>query len=474
MERKEAIEIVKNNFPYGRIQLREALTTLIPELNEIDDEKIRQALLKFFSDGAKNNETTCDIPDEKIVAWLEKQGGQKEIDYNEEINKCKANPLYFIDKYVTVKLKEQNNSSFEKQGEQKPDLNEKDETNAPTEYGKYVDKCLNEAAKHFFSEGEDKYSVADLFYAGIKCGQSWLEKQSEQKYVLSEVDENIRKSLIENFKFFGGDYLETSKWGKNDDLLVTDIIAWLEKQGLQKEINLIEILKHYPRETELYSPIYGKLWLAEVDEKNEIITCYKHCLDKGCTRAILEQEDTVSFYSNGTTGLPDYTISKDCMLFLYDIEKQNTDNDKVEPKFKVGDWVVGEGCICKVIDIRGRFYRLYFPDGKTGNIDIYYADEKFHHWTIEDAKDGDVISYDDGWTCIFKCIHGIWFSSHCFITDEGEFYKGYERHEVDSTIRSNINPSTKEQRDILFQKMEEAGYKWDVNRKEMVSISKDE
>ena len=59
--------------------------------------------------------------------------------------------------------------------------NANEETNAPTGYGKYVDECLNEAAKHFFSEGEDKYSVADLFYAGVRCGKSWLEKQGEQK-----------------------------------------------------------------------------------------------------------------------------------------------------------------------------------------------------------------------------------------------------------------------------------------------------
>lgn len=47
------------------------------------------------------------------------------------------------------------------------------EANTPTEYGKYVDECLNEAAEHFYSEGEDKYSVADLFYAGVRCGKSW-------------------------------------------------------------------------------------------------------------------------------------------------------------------------------------------------------------------------------------------------------------------------------------------------------------
>lgn len=56
-----------------------------------------------------------------------------------------------------------------------------DETNAPTEYGKYVDECLNDASKHFFSEGEDKYNVADLFYAGVRCGKSWLEKQGKHQ-----------------------------------------------------------------------------------------------------------------------------------------------------------------------------------------------------------------------------------------------------------------------------------------------------
>ena len=50
-------------------------------------------------------------------------------------------------------------------------------------------------------------------------------------------------------------------------------LAWLEKQGKQKEINLVEILKHYPRETELYSPLYGKLWLAEIDEECRNISC---------------------------------------------------------------------------------------------------------------------------------------------------------------------------------------------------------
>ena len=142
---------------------------------------------------------------------------------------------------------------------------------------------------------------------------AWLEKQGEK------------------------DILEDCILDGNEDGLIAETIRYKkEKQDKQKEINLVEILKHYPKETELYSPLYGKLWLAEVDEKNEIITCYKHHLEEGCTRAVLEQEDTVSFYSNGTTGLPDFNISKDCMLFLYDIEKQGEKNPAWSEEDEVG------------------------------------------------------------------------------------------------------------------------------------------
>ena len=88
-------------------------------------------------------------------------------------------------------------------------------------------------------------------------------------------------------------------------------------------------------------------------------------------------------------------------------------------------------------------------------------------WTIQDAKDGDVIFYDEGWICIFKCIHGIWYSSYCFITDNGEFHTGYERHAVDSTIHGNAHPATKEQRDALMKAINDAGYEWDSEKKEL-------
>lgn len=100
-----------------------------------------------------------------------------------------------------------------------------------------------------------------------------------------------------------------------------------------------------------------------------------------------------------------------------------------------------------------------------GIVDETQTIDELPIWTIQDAKDGDVIFYDDGWTCIFKSIHGIWFSSYCFITCDGEFHTGYEEHAVDSTINGNAHPATKEQCNILFQKIKEAGYKWNPETK---------
>ena len=47
---------------------------------------------------------------------------------------------------------------------------------------------------------------------------------------------------------------------------------------------------------------------------------------------------------------------------------------------------------------------------------------------------------------------------------------GSEAHTLDSRINGNIHPATKEQRDLLFKKMKEAGYQWDSDNKELHKI----
>lgn len=151
------------------------------------------------------------------------------------------------------------------------------------------------------------------------------------------------------------------------------------------------------------------------------------------------------------------------------LEKQGENyTDKPKPSFNVGDWVVliTSKSVYQVEKKENYEYTLRHISG--GSLCLPFSNEVLiREWTIEDARDGDVIFYDEGWICIFKCIHGIWYSSYCFITDDGEFHTGYERHSVDSTIHGNAHLATKEQRDLLFQKIKEACYEWDAEKKEL-------
>lgn len=77
MERREAIEIIKNHFPNDNTQLCEALKTLIPELKENEDEKIRKDLISYLKSDKEFRPSQSDTFYTKSIAWLEKQGEQK-------------------------------------------------------------------------------------------------------------------------------------------------------------------------------------------------------------------------------------------------------------------------------------------------------------------------------------------------------------------------------------------------------------
>ena len=139
--------------------------------------------------------------------------------------------------------------------------------------------------------------------------------------------------------------------------------------------------------------------------------------------------------------------------------------DKIEPKFKVGDWVVVDGVTQQVTRIQPNG----FDTDRAWNGKLTFKD--VHLWTIQDAKDGDVlaakttIGYPNPFIAIYK-EHGLnFFNSHCFVSWDGEFHEGTTGHSI-----SDIHPATKEQCDFLFQKMKEAGYEWDDEKKELKKI----
>ena len=80
MEREEAIKTVKNNWPEGRLMLQEALQTLIPELNESEDERIRKWIEKELESKYVVDDIVNNVMASKALAWLEKQGKQESAD----------------------------------------------------------------------------------------------------------------------------------------------------------------------------------------------------------------------------------------------------------------------------------------------------------------------------------------------------------------------------------------------------------
>ena len=78
MDRQEAIQIVKSNWPEGRQMLSEALQFLIPELKESEDERLRKAIRKL-TEGIAAEEVLEEygFTPADVEKWLERQGGQK-------------------------------------------------------------------------------------------------------------------------------------------------------------------------------------------------------------------------------------------------------------------------------------------------------------------------------------------------------------------------------------------------------------
>lgn len=149
-------------------------------------------------------------------------------------------------------------------------------------------------------------------------------------------------------------------------------------------------------------------------------------------------------------------------------------SDKVEPKFKVGDWVVyyrndSSREVLQVYDIRDG--RYYFTDNVHFSWSVKECDEKSHLWTIQDAKPGDVLACENGWTCIFKCLNDNLFSSYCFMDHEGWFCEdGGQGHTLDNRICGEIYPATNEQCDTLMKAMADAGYTFDFDKRELKKI----
>lgn len=141
---------------------------------------------------------------------------------------------------------------------------------------------------------------------------------------------------------------------------------------------------------------------------------------------------------------------------------------KVESKFKVGDWVVdNQGKVGQISSVTDDGYGFCLYDG------TYVSGcwkDNYHLWTIQDAKDGDVLVVNNE---VFIYAHRKQMYciavAHCFVDIAGDFYIDGEFGYVEYG-KTTISPATKEMCDLLFQKMKEEGYEWDAEKKKLKRV----
>lgn len=147
-----------------------------------------------------------------------------------------------------------------------------------------------------------------------------------------------------------------------------------------------------------------------------------------------------------------------------------------KPKFKVGDWVIDkQGIVHQIANVvENVTNHTYGYDIVGGG---YFNDntEGIRLWTIQDAKDGDVLACGDEVSDCPFIFHNLNKKlnprSYCGVNTICDFQENDENGGswCDS---EEVRPATKEQRDFLFSKMHEAGYEWNADKKELKKIEK--
>ena len=154
------------------------------------------------------------------------------------------------------------------------------------------------------------------------------------------------------------------------------------------------------------------------------------------------------------------------------IKKEKVDNaNKVESKFKVGDWIVrsAEGFkhntylitevkdyyVCE--DLKGRRVTFTFND----------VHKNFKLWDISDAKDGDVLVYHNNLTEIIMLFKS-WVAEREAAYTHFHIFDNNYRVDGSCDCGYGAHPATKEQRNLLFAKIKRVGYEWNAYKKKLL------
>ena len=301
------------------------------------------------------------------------------------------------------------------------------------------DEALNEAKEWYNNPNSDKIGKSYLWAVFPEL------KESE--------DERIKREII--------GFIRNAYWTSNRKRF-NELVAWLEKQGEKKDYytkqELIDMGFSFTLNGDIVTP----------DEMMEDMKKYLSWKEKQSDNYLEKQGKKKSVDDLTQQEAMDVAVAK-CFE-----QSEQKPTDKVEPKFHEGEWITNGDYTWKITEVKPLDYILQSQDGNIVDDTISHVDEQFHSFTIKDAKDGDVLFYKGE----INHSNGIKFERICLFNNlDTAFFtltktSTYEEYAVDVNINypENTIPATKEQKEILFMTMKEAGYEWDTEKKELKKI----
>lgn len=307
--------------------------------------------------------------------------------------------------------------------------------------------CLTDANEQRFKD----------YGTNLKDCIAWLEKQEVQKEDVysKEFWEDVRKGLFNFLEELSERGINTNfdRWTKSDCI---NWLLWVEKQG--------EKFQYWkPSEEQLDALDYAYNSCPDTERGNYYESVLETLIDD-LYKLSEKQCDKKSIDDLTQQEAMDIAVAK-CFE-----QGEQKPVDKVEPKFKVGDWIINKsfGNVKQIKEFDDN-ESVWFTDGTGTFVEFLKG---YRPWTIKDAKNGDVLEFGDHGrlvTGILSFVNKTTGKVDVSCLLEGDKFKVGIFYNLD-TVKPH--PATKEQRNILFQKMKEAGYEWNAQKKELKKIEK--
>ena len=304
-------------------------------------------------------------------------------------------------------------------------------------------------------------------------------------------DEKMRKGIIQTLKRYAKCVEEEHDASSAKDFLIKDTekqIAWLEKQ--KPEVNVVKFKQDNIEDlTDFEKAFQGMCCdknkqfakeccktLLELAKKQLQEKCDKQCCGE-VNDIAMQQQLQIWFDKGKCSGIDEVIFHPETYGLQKQGEQKSTDN--AEAKFNIGDWVIWDNKVICYIDsvYQGKETLMYTITDTNGMIRSYAVksfEKNARLWTIQDAKPGDVLACNEE-ILLFKSysVQGR-ISLYCWYNGHTNNFHSKEVVDTLMTTRNKVCPATKEQRDLLFQKMHEAGYEWDAENKELNKFDDEE